>query len=159
MNAYRYSKSAGVLLWLSTSDASVDSEHERYYQALLTLDADAVELGHESLSFTVMLNSRPKRPNANWRRKYAELRTLLKARRRLGVIVNPSAILRGAITVMNWLQPPPPEEVLEIFGTCAAGVRWVEAQGRPVRSLLYKFLDEVCAEMNLSQETTPALAK
>jgi hypothetical protein len=158
MDVYRYSKSAGVLLCLSTSDCADDREHERYYQALLTLDADAVALGNETLSVSVMLNPRPQRPNATWRRKYAELRTLLKARRRLGVIITPSPIIRGAIAVMNWLFAPPPEEVLEIFGTFAAGARWVEACGRPLRPLLDRFLDEACAEMDLSRMAIPALA-
>jgi hypothetical protein len=158
MNAYRYNKSAGVLFVLAMSDNSDDREHERYYQALLTLDADGVAFGHETLSFTIMLHPDPRRTNPTWRRKYAGLRTLLQARRRLGVLVTPSLVMRGALRVMGWLQPPPPEERLEVASTFGEGARWVEAQGRPLRALLEKYLAEACAELNLSRERMPALA-
>jgi hypothetical protein len=45
VRVYRYSKSAGVMFCLSASDRSAESDHERYYQALLTLDADASRSG------------------------------------------------------------------------------------------------------------------
>jgi hypothetical protein len=106
----------------------------------------------------VLLNPRLERPNANWRRKYAELRPLLRARRRLGVVITPAVIIRGALRVMNWLQPPPPAESLAVFSTFREGARWVEAQGCPQRPLLEKFLEEACAEIGLRRETMPALA-
>jgi hypothetical protein len=149
MQVYRYDKDAGVLFMLAPDGGSTDAELARLYDAFLTLDADAAARGGVSLSFLVVTNPRLERPNASWRRQFAELRLKQRARRRVSVLVTGSAVLRGVMTVLNWLQPPPPAEEMGIFGNFEEGIRFAEARRGPCWALLYRFLDEACVELGL----------
>jgi hypothetical protein len=150
MQVYRYERDAGVLFMLAPDGGSSDAELGRLYDAFVALDADAAARGGVSLSFLVVSNPRLERPNASWRRRFAELRPKLRAPRRISVLVTGSAVLRGVMTVLNWLQPPPPAEEMGIFGGFEAGVRFAEARRGPCWTLLYRFLDEACGELGLS---------
>jgi uncharacterized protein YjiS (DUF1127 family) len=151
MRAYRHDRAAGVMVYIATDSDATDQQYQELLDLFYAVDAEAAARGGESLTFTVVTANQIERPNATWRRRFADLRTDLRARRRLSVLISDSIILRGAIKVMNWLQPPPPEEQMGIFATFEEGVCWVEEMRGPSRALLYRLLDEVCADVGLTR--------
>jgi hypothetical protein len=152
MHSIRYDKTSGVMLYLTTSEKAEDAELEAIYNAYLRLDADALARGAAMTASVVVVASTPtERPNANWRRKLAELRLHLRTPRRLSVVITRSAILRGIMTLINWVQRPPPHEIMEFCATFEEGVRWMERQSGPKPEVLSRLLDEACAELGLSR--------
>jgi hypothetical protein len=112
------------------------------YNAYLMIDQEAVSRNQESLYFLFVQGNSIPRPNASWRRRFAELRLQMKAKRRLNVLVTTSAILRGVMTVINWIQPPVHQEEQAIVATLEEGIRWVELKRGPSRALLERLYQE-----------------
>jgi hypothetical protein len=140
MTWYSFDQKQCMLFILSVGQ-STNHDYEALYQSYLMLDKEAVSQNKESLSFLLVEGSFS-RADASWRRHFAELRLLQKAKRRLSVLVTDSTILRGIITVLNWVQPKPENEELFIVTTFEERVRWVESKRGPSRPSLERLYQE-----------------
>lgn len=139
---YGVDKEQCALFCLASGSVSSDKDYEIMYNAYLMIDQEAVARNKESLYFLFVEGGSIPRPNPSWRRRFAELRLLMKAKRRLNVLVTTSAILRGVMTVINWVQPPAPQEEQAIVSTLEEGIRWVETMRGPSRALIERLYQE-----------------
>ena len=137
---YSFDREHCTLLVLSDGPSTTD-DYEQLCQWYLVLDQAAVEQNKESLSFMIVEGPAP-RADASWRKRFAELRLILKAKRRLGVLVTESTILRGVMTVINWIQPKPDNEEQGTFASVDEGIRWVESKGGPSRQSIERLYQE-----------------
>jgi hypothetical protein len=77
---------------------------EKGADLLLLLDGEAARQGRDWVLF-VLTSSGSERPNANFRKRLAELRSIYKCKQRLMVIVSDSILFRGALNAVNLLSP------------------------------------------------------
>jgi len=84
-------------------------------------------------------------PNAHWRKQIAEASSELAFRARPRVaFAGPSPLVRGIITAINWLRPPPYD--FEVFSTFDAGVSWLDEQRRGIKPALVEMMDACTTE-------------
>jgi hypothetical protein len=76
-------------------------------------------------------------PNAHWRRGIAAVSATGFPRRTRYAMVSRSPLVRGVVTAINWLRPPPYEVM--VCSTFAEAVRWME-ELRGVRLPLFDAL-------------------
>lgn len=86
------------------------------------------------------------RPNANWRKRFSEATANIKSQRYIFALVAPSILIRGVMTAINWLSPPPKHFHLAAHPNKEEAFRWVEKQrGQPI-PILDKLYEEALAK-------------
>jgi hypothetical protein len=74
-------------------------------------------------------------PPAPFRRQFAELRK--RGRPHRLAFISQSAIARGVITAIDWLQPPRADQQVKAWTTVSEGVEWLELEhGAPLSALM-----------------------
>lgn len=81
-------------------------------------------------------------PNAKWRKQFAKTRekTYFPF---LFVTVTPAPLLRGVLTMVNWVSPPPVGSGTNAVETFDEGVQWLEEKTGRKLSTARKLLEEV----------------
>jgi hypothetical protein len=142
MPYYAFDREQCILLVL-TQGKSTPNNYEQLYQSYLILDQEAVSRNQESLSILLLEPGAPSpRPDASWRKRFAEIRLHVKAKRRLTVLVTDSMIIRGVMTVINWIQPKPDNEEHLTVTTLDEAIPWIEARRGPSRQLIEDLLQK-----------------
>jgi hypothetical protein len=97
---------ASHLLACIASGVRSTAENERLLAAIDELDRGGRADRHP-VGFLLELANGSSPPDAHWRRRFAEQRQAMKAPRVFTAIVTTSTLLRGVLTAMNWISPPP----------------------------------------------------
>ena len=112
-----------LCVWVFTGPHNSDADFEQYLASIRRLDEAC--RGRELPAGILVADPGNPPPNATWRRRIAdETRSL--ATRPLFAMVTTSLVLRGVVTAINWIRPPPYEfATFERFDDALA---WVEAR-------------------------------
>lgn len=78
-------------------------------------------------------------PGSKWRQKFAQTRRLSRPHRI--AFISQSAIARGAITAIGWLQPPTSQQLVKAWGTLEEGIAWIEAERRESLHILRRLYE------------------
>jgi hypothetical protein len=137
MITHAYDPAMHVLLTQVTG-SSTSPDNERFMQAIDKLDQNGRDQGH-AIAMILLLGADAAPPDAHWRRRFAEQRKALAAPAAYLSVVTTSALLRGVMTAMNWISPPPPHIKSQHHATFTEAAAWVEltqgAKGSALRAL------------------------
>jgi len=140
-----YDAAYGLVVFLFSGPENTDDDFRAYVDAIAMLKAkvEIWQAGPARLPAAMLvLDPGTPLPNARWRKEIAEVSADLRPPMLLA-IVNDSSLVRGTVTAMNWLRPPPFET--GIFATFADAVGWIEAERGVKLPLLESLLVEARA--------------
>ncbi len=138
MFTYAYDEKACAAVFLFTGDTNDDEDFERYIEAVDELDRLANGRPEAAVVTFVERGNPP--PNAKWRQKIGERSRLLKTRA-VAVLVSESPMIRGVMTVLNWIAPKRFEDQTTL-ATWEEAITWVEARRGSRRLVLNVLLRE-----------------
>lgn len=141
MFTYAFDDKICIAIFLFTGPDNDDADFVRYLAAVDELDARAMGRP-EAAVVTVVERGNPP-PNAKWRKKIGERSRLLKSKP-IAVLVSESPVIRGVMTVLNWIAPQRFEESV-VTSTFDEAIDWIEARRGPRRSVLNLLLREAHA--------------
>ena len=117
----------GVAVWLFTGPANSEDDYRRYLETILALDAARAD---EDAAGLVVADPGNPPPPSVWRRKIADATRTIQSRTAFA-LVSSSPVMRGVMTAINWLRPPPYRS-----RACASvddATAWLEKElGRPL---------------------------
>lgn len=100
---YGYDAKRGLLVVQRDHEGS-DEEYATFLERIAALDRDAAAAGVAPV-FVIVLSTESPAPNAHWRRKFAEAASSAVCPNTFGAIVTDSAVQRGVLNAIGWLQP------------------------------------------------------
>lgn len=129
MLTYRISEERGAVVWYFSGKENADDDYARYVASFA--EADALGAKHASPVGLLYVEPDNPLPNAAWRSRMAEASKRLRSRPAL-VFASSSPLVRGIVTAVNWLRPPPYE--FTTVSTFEEGVAWLEEKrgGEPL---------------------------
>ena len=135
MFSYRFDRPNAAVVWLFSGPSNADDDFARYVESFVMLDGEAFAFGPAPAGILCVDRENPM-PNATWRREIARASRTLRTRPIIA-FASESPLVRGIVTAVNWIRPPPYE--FSVVGTFDEAVSWVE-QNRgapcPVFSML-----------------------
>jgi hypothetical protein len=135
MFSYQMNKSHGLYVGVYSGDAIADADYERCITSMQELDAAAAQQPQGLLAVLVTDPGTPGVPPA-WRKRMADFNRGVKSRPYFLALVTTSMVLRGALTMINWLSPPRPGQALTAHATFDEACRWAESmRGQPLPRL------------------------
>jgi hypothetical protein len=148
-----YMKDEGVLLSVFSGRVHTDADYLGFWEAGQRLDADGCARADGTIiNFMFITNNAP-RPGAVWRKRFAEGQAKLRAPQRINAIVTQSALIRGTLTVINWLSPAPENHEIQVFSNAESALQWLERRVRrpmtPVRRALENALRQAEAQSSV----------
>jgi hypothetical protein len=146
----------GVVVWLFSGTTNGDDDFERYIEEIKTLDSRSA--GRENPAAILVVDKGNPVPDARWRRRIAEESAVLVSRKPLFAVVSDSRVVRGVVTAINWIRPPPYEwSVHERFEDA---VRWVEGKKGLSLPVCVQLLAQARADAAArTAEAAPALGR
>lgn len=138
MFTYAYDERACAAVFFFTGQTNDDADFTRYLEAVDELDRLA-NGRPEAAVVTVVERGNPP-PNAKWRQKIGERSNALKTRA-VAVLVSESPVIRGVMTVLNWLAPKRFEASTTV-STWEEAITWIEARRGARREVLERLLGE-----------------
>jgi hypothetical protein len=78
-------------------------------------------------------------PGSTWRQKFAQTRKISRAHRI--ALISQSALARGAITAIGWLQPPNSQQQVKAWATVEEGIAWIEEERRESLDILRRLYE------------------
>jgi|HubBroStandDraft_4_1064222.scaffolds.fasta_scaffold57829_1 hypothetical protein len=109
-----------------------NAENEKLVAAITDLDRHGVAHKHV-VAFALELTPGSQPPDAHWRRRLALQRQGMKAPRVFTSIITTSTVLRGVLTAMNWVSPPPPHVKAVHHAARDEAAAWIEiVHGVPI---------------------------
>ncbi len=115
--------------------------NERLIAEIDRLDRNGKER-NQPTAMMMWLEQDTEPPNAHWRRRFAEQRKNLTAPRVFLSLVTLRAALRGVLTAMNWISPPPAHVKSQHHATFAESAAWLELCHGTPQAVLRRMLDE-----------------
>jgi hypothetical protein len=127
---------AGAALWLFAGPRNDDVDFQLYLDTIVALDAKRA--GLDEAGMVVAEPGNPP-PSSMWRKRIADATATLRAKKAAFALVSASPIVRGVVTAINWLRPPPyAAGTFAKFGDASA---WLEKElARPLP--MARLLDE-----------------
>ena len=139
MFSFVFDVDQAVALLLFSERTNTDADFEAYLRCIAELDAVAASLDRPVL--VQLIDPDNALPDARWRRRMAGATQTVKSKP-LYLLVTDSAAVRGVLTAINWIRPPPFE--FEVVPTLDAAARTAEARtGRKVASTIHELALEV----------------
>jgi hypothetical protein len=130
-----YDKTNCAIVALLTKDNGTDAHYEQLLEMIAAADRDAASHPEGSLAILLIEPDHP-RPNATWRRRFAEAQEKSLAGKVLAAAVTSSTWVRGLFRAISWITPTPAHFTTGIFPTFDDAVRWAEERrGHPLRFL------------------------
>lgn len=105
--------------------AMTDQEWQALLDDSFLLDAEAAKQGKDSIHI-VLAEADLERPGAVIRRKIADARPRYKTNHRCIAFVTGSSLLKGLLTVINWLTPALPSEDITFLATFQEANDWAQ---------------------------------
>jgi hypothetical protein len=124
MHTYGYDAKTATLVSV-IGGPSRDQDFEEFIRMSLILDTDGQQSKQRTAHLLVLEDSYP-RPSATSRRKLADALRKFQVKEPLFAVATKSQMVRGLLTVMNWIAPQVHE--IEIFATPEEGILWIEEQ-------------------------------
>lgn len=129
MYSFAYDKSAGLLVGILKVKPYFQ-EDEDYAILLDSISrSESSSKPGEPFKFILVIEPDVPMPNATWRRKFAKSRekTLNPF---LFVTVTPSQLLRGVLTMINWVSPPTTGSATIATATFTEALTWLEEKSK-----------------------------
>ncbi|MBK7398218.1 MAG: hypothetical protein IPJ34_18480 [Myxococcales bacterium] len=142
MFAFAYEPLSGTAVFHFSGSSKTDADFERYLAAVDQLDTLAGGRADAAV-VTVVEHGNPP-PNAKWRQRIAERSRTLHTQA-IAVLVSTSPLIRGVMTVLNWLAPQRFREQT-VASTFEEAVEWVERRLPHRGVVLRQLLDEARAK-------------
>lgn len=142
MFTFSFDKNAGLMVgWLTTRPYFNEEED---YAVLIDCIDRFQSSGKPGDPFKIILMVDPEvpMPNATWRKQFAKTRTKTYFPF-LFVTVTKSPLLRGVLTMVNWVSPPPTGSGTNSVETFDEAVQWLEDQTKRKLGSAKKLLEEV----------------
>jgi hypothetical protein len=139
---FAYDEKAAAAVFLFSGGNNDDADFERYLAAVDKLVAVAVARVDAAIVTVVDRDNPP--PNAKWRARIGQQVKPVQTHA-VGALVSESPIVRGVVTVLNWVAPKRYEEQT-VVATFDEAVAWIEARRGPRRLVLQMLLRESRAE-------------
>ena len=138
MIAIRTNLPLRLMVWLFYGRHNSDEDFERYIESFQRNPGANALLRPAALLYVERDNPMP---NAHWRKRIAESsRELGTGARPLVVFASPSPLVRGIVTAINWLRPPPFDHFM--CATIEEGVSWLDEHRRGIKPALLEMMDE-----------------
>lgn len=129
MFTYRFDPAYAVMVWLFAGETNSDEDYQRYVDTFAR--ADALAAHHPKPAGILYVERDNPLPDAKWRERFAEASLTLRTRPAIA-FASPSPLVRGIVTAVNWLRPPPFE--FTTTDTFDEAVRWLEhKRGVPMK--------------------------
>lgn len=125
MYSYAFDKGVGLMVGILRTKPYFN-EDEDYAILLDSIDRNR-QNGRpgEPFKFILVIDAEVPIPNATWRRHFAKSRTK-SIFPFLFVTVTPSQLLRGVLTMINWVSPPAGSSATSATETFEQAVAWLE---------------------------------
>lgn len=131
MFAYAYDEEKACALFLFTGKSNDDADFVRYLASIDDLDVRA--RGRSDAAIITLVEEGNPPPNAKWRRAIGEQSSRTKTRP-VGALVSSSPLIRGVVTVLDWLAPKRFEQHVAV-ATFEEAIVWIEARRGPRRAV------------------------
>jgi hypothetical protein len=145
MFSYAMNKSQGLYVGLYSGNTNEDADYERCLTSMEELDAATKGLPQGLLAVLVTDPGTPGVPPA-WRRRMADFNRNVKSSPYFMSIVTMSMVLRGALTLINWLAPPKEGHALVAHADFEQACQWAESVRGTHLPLLSSLLAEARAQ-------------
>ena len=134
MLRFAYDSAAAVLV-VDASGAADEGEVEGYRRALVQLDEQALAAKMTPVTVFVVAEDAV-RPDAKQRQELADVWTSTRAPLHLFALVTTSAIDRGIMKVIAWINPPGTRRRESVHATFEQATAWAaKERGRPIPEL------------------------
>ncbi len=133
---YAYDIQAMACVWLMSGTTNTDDDFARYVDTIARFDAMAA--GWDSAVAVMVVDKDNPRPDAVWRKRMADASTDIKCKP-VFALVSQSPIIRGVLTAINWLRPPPFETAA--FASLEEATQWAEQRTGRRLPILAQLLD------------------
>jgi hypothetical protein len=120
---FAISPERGAIVWYFSGKENSDDDYARYVASFA--EADALGAKHAKPVGLLYVEPNNPLPNAAWRKRMAEASTSLRSKPVLA-FCSQSPLVRGIVTAVNWLRPPPYE--FNTVSTFEEGLAWLEAR-------------------------------
>jgi hypothetical protein len=150
--------SFGLVVFLFTGETAKDEDFEAYCAGIDFLKAwhGTWTLAETTAPCAILVvDPGSPSPNAHWRKRIADASKDVKPPAYFA-LVSTSAIVRGVVTAINWIRPPPYE--FNVVTTFAAAVHWMEGK-RGVKLPAFRELLQEARERALRGDRSPTRAK
>lgn len=119
------------------------NQNEDFEEALRQQTKLDVECHQHPKGLVILLLSAPDypTPNARWRRRFAEAAESFQAKKAFFALVTSSALMRGVITLVNWIKPGTRSENLA-FAELSEAIGWLEQKRAEKLPALYEMCEE-----------------
>lgn len=135
-----FHKELGILVGYFSGTDDTDQDYQGNANDILLLDRECQDNPYGT-ALIICTSAETPRPNANRRRIVADANNQTKAHRSLVAVVAPSVLVRGVVTLINWLSHVPNQET-STHSTFEEAVRWMEEkQGRKLPEF-FQLLEE-----------------
>lgn len=142
MFTYAYDEATGSALFLFSGLSNDDDDFVRYLAAMDDLDRRAAGRSDAAIITFVEPGNPP--PSAKWRKLIGERSTSLKTRP-VAALVSSSPLIRGVVTVLDWIAPKRFEAQVAVASYDEA-VSWIESKRGPRKAAFGVLLREAQAE-------------
>ena len=141
MYSYAFEKSVSMMVGILSPRPYWNEDED--YAILLDSIARNQNSGRpgDPFKFVLVIDADLPMPNATWRRKFAKSRTK-SFFPFLFVTVTPSHLLRGVMTMINWVTPPPGGSATNSVATFDEAVAWLEEKSGRKLPLARKLFEE-----------------
>ncbi len=142
MYSYAYDKSTGMMVGILKAKPHFQEDED--YAILLDSIArnESVSKPGEPFKFILVIEPDVPIPNATWRRKFAKSRDK-NIYPFLFVTVTSSHLLRGVLTMINWVNPPPSNgSATTATATFDEALAWIEERARKKIPIAKRLLEE-----------------
>ena len=137
MLTYRISEQRGAVVWYFSGRENTDDDYARYVSSFA--EADALGVKHPKPVGLLYVDAHNPLPDAAWRKRMAEASAHLRSRPILA-FCSPSPLVRGIVTAVNWLRPPPYE--FTTVSSVEDGVAWLQRKRGEILPILGVLLRE-----------------
>lgn len=135
MFTYAFDPPSGSVVCLFSGETNDDADFVRYLAAIDFLDETAA--GRDDCVVITLVEAGNPPPNAKWRQKIGERSKTLRTKA-IATLVSSSPVIRGVMTVLNWLAPDRFREQ-GVVSTFDEALAWIEER-RPGRKALLRSL-------------------
>lgn len=137
MLTFAISAERGAIVWYFSGKENSDDDYARYVASFA--EADALGAKHAKPVGLLYVEANNPLPNAAWRKRMAEASTSLRSKPVLA-FCSQSPLVRGIVTAVNWLRPPPYE--FTTVSSFEEGQAWLESRRGESLPILGALFDE-----------------
>ena len=105
MYGSRIDPEQGLLIGLFSGADNDDDDYQRYVDSILEADR-RTRAGTAQIAILMVDRGNPP-PSAKWRKRIADTTAKLRTEGAVFVLCAESPLIRGVLTAINWIRPPP----------------------------------------------------